>query len=125
MDESDPPVNEINAARIYTKYYSARYSRRSDQLEFNGITCSTLATISTNWQLPEVRLYKLPKKLKSVYHICISSAIKSTEAFDRVGGYRQFSNILVLSVSFILGLKELIELEQLKRLLVRTIGFLI
>ncbi|CDM32646.1 unnamed protein product [Penicillium roqueforti FM164] len=72
---------------------------------------------------PKVRLHELPKKLKSIYYICISSAIKSTEAFDRVGGYRlvvtnifgtaymQFGNILVLSASFILGLKELIELE--------------
>jgi hypothetical protein len=48
----------------------------------------TPATISTHWQPPEVRLHELPKKLKAACYVCISSAIKSTEAFDGVGGHR-------------------------------------
>ncbi|CAG8905510.1 unnamed protein product [Penicillium nalgiovense] len=80
----------------------------------------TPATISTHWQPPEVRLHELPKKLKAACYVCISSAIKSTEAFDG-----QFGNMLVLSATFMSSLKELVEPEQLKRLLVRTIGFLI
>ncbi|CAG8904335.1 unnamed protein product [Penicillium nalgiovense] len=177
-DESDPPANEINAARMRAKYYGARYiihrpllyhvlhyghtGARAGPISQNSMESpafqqlppsmlhssarapsmssdmgSTPAAISTDWQPPEVRLHELPKKLKSACHICISSAIKSTEAFDGVGGHRlvvtnifgtahaQFGNMLVLSASFMSGLKELVEPEQLKRLLVRTIGFLI
>ncbi|OQE64976.1 hypothetical protein PENNAL_c0217G07760, partial [Penicillium nalgiovense] len=123
-DESDPPANEINAARMRAKYYGARGSRRSDQPEFNGITC--IPTIAP--------LYAKHVRSRSEHG---ASAIKSTEAFDGVGGHRlvvtnifgtahaQFGNMLVLSATFMSSLKELVEPEQLKRLLVRTIGFLI
>jgi hypothetical protein len=37
---------------------------------------------------------------------------------------RQFGNMLVLSATYISSLKELVEPEQLKRLLARTIWFL-
>ncbi|KAJ5051290.1 hypothetical protein NUH16_003071 [Penicillium rubens] len=180
-DESDPPANEINAARMRAKYYGARYiihrpllyhvlhyghtgarigpigqnlvespgfqrlppsmlhssARAPSMARMSSDMGSTPAAISTDWQPPEVRLHELPKKPKSACHICISSAIKSTEAFDGVGGHRlvvtnifgtahaQFGNMLVLSASFMSGLKELVEPEQLKSLLVRTIGFLI
>ncbi|OQE64977.1 hypothetical protein PENNAL_c0217G02357, partial [Penicillium nalgiovense] len=36
-DESDPPANEINAARMRAKYYGARCPHRSDRPEFSGI----------------------------------------------------------------------------------------
>ncbi|CAP99930.1 Pc22g26420 [Penicillium rubens Wisconsin 54-1255] len=180
-DESDPPANEINAARMRAKYYGARYiihrpllyhalhyghtgarvspisqtlmeSPTSQQLSpsilhsaarapsmayMSSDMDSTPAAISTHWQPPEVRLHELPKKLKAACYICISSAIKSTEAFDGIGGHRlvvtnifgtahaQFGNMLVLSATFMSCLKELVEPEQLKRLLVRTISFLI
>lgn len=38
---------------------------------------------------------------------------------------RQFGNMLVLSATFMSSLQELVEPEQLRRLLVRTIGFLV
>ncbi|KAJ6125789.1 hypothetical protein N7471_010282 [Penicillium samsonianum] len=179
--ESDPPANEINAARMRAKYYGARYiihrpllyhalhyghtgarvglvgqslvdSPTSQQLSpsilhsgaqdpkmasMSGDMGSMPATVSTDWQPPKVRLQDLPKKLKSACDICIQSAIKSTEAFDGVGGHRlvvtnifgtshaQFGNMLVLSATYMSSLKELVELETLERLLVRTIGFLI
>ncbi|KAJ5791330.1 transcriptional regulator family: Fungal Specific TF [Penicillium psychrosexuale] len=95
------------------------------------------AAVSADWQPPKVRLQDLPRKLKGACDICIKSAIKSTEAFDGVGGHRlvvtnifgtahaQFGNMLVLSATFMSSLNELVEPEQLDRLLVRTIGFLI
>ncbi|KAI1829218.1 transcriptional regulator family: Fungal Specific TF [Penicillium roqueforti] len=180
-DESDPPANEINAARMRAKYYGARYiihrpllyhalhyghtgarvgpigqnlvesptfqqsppsmlhsaARAPSMARMSSDMGSTPAAISTDWQPYGVRLHELPKKLKAACHICIRSAIKSTEAFDGVGGNRlvvtnifgtahaQFGNMLVLSATFTSSLKELVEPEHLKRLLVRTIGFLI
>lgn len=38
---------------------------------------------------------------------------------------RQFGNMLVLSATYVSSLQELVEPEQLERLLVRTIGFLV
>ncbi|KAJ5471515.1 hypothetical protein N7530_008872 [Penicillium desertorum] len=159
-DESDPPANEINAARMRAKYYGARYIIHRPLLYHAlhyghtgarvGPTAQTLVESATLQQSSpstlhsaarapsmEVRLHELPKKLKAACYICIRSAIKSTEAFDGVGGHRlvvtnifgtahaQFGNMLVLSAIFMSSLKELVEPEQLKRLLVRTIGFLI
>ncbi|EKV13385.1 hypothetical protein PDIG_38840 [Penicillium digitatum PHI26] len=180
-EESDPPANEINAARMRAKYYGARYiihrpllyhalhyghtgarvgpvgqsvvdSPTSQQLSpsmlHNAARAlrmarmpsemgSMPAAVSNDWQPPKVRLHDLPKKLKTACQICIASAIKSTEAFDGVGGHRlvvtnifgtahaQFGNMLVLSATFMSSLNELVEPELLDRLLVRTIGFLI
>ncbi|CAG8065411.1 unnamed protein product [Penicillium nalgiovense] len=131
-DESDPPANEINAARMRAKYYGARYiihrpllyhvlhyghtgarvgpisqnsmespafqqlppsmlnmsARNPSMARMSSDMGFTPATISTHWQPPEVRLHELPKKLKAACYVCISSAIKSTEAFDGVGGHR-------------------------------------
>lgn len=38
--------------------------------------------------------------------------------------HSQFGNMLVLSATYMSGLKELVEKDQLDRLLTRTIGFL-
>ncbi|KAJ5264968.1 hypothetical protein N7505_007761 [Penicillium chrysogenum] len=125
-DESDPPANEINAARMRAKYYGARY-----------IIHRPLLYDALHWQEPKVHFHELPEELRAACMICIESAIKSTEAFDGVGGPRlvvtnifgtahaQFGNMLVLSATYISSLKELVEPEQLKRLLARTIWFLI
>ncbi|KAJ6126176.1 transcriptional regulator family: Fungal Specific TF [Penicillium samsonianum] len=179
--ESDPPANEINAARMRAKYYGARYiihrpllyhalhyghtgarvgpvgqslvdsptsQQWSPSMLYSGAQDPTMAcmsgdmgsmpaAVSTDWQPPKVRLQDLPMNLKSACDICIQSAIKSTEAFDGVGGHRllvtnifgtshaQFGNMLVLSATYMSSLKELVEPETLERLLVRTIGFLI
>ncbi|CAG8034452.1 unnamed protein product [Penicillium nalgiovense] len=160
-DESDPPANEINAARMRAKYYGARVgpighnlvesptfqqlhpsmihsaARAPSMARMSSDMGSTPAAISTDGQPHGVRLHELRRKLRAACHICIGSAIKSTEAFDGVGGHRlvvtnifgtahaQFGNMLVLSATFMSSLKELVDSEQLKRLLLRTIGFLI
>ncbi|CAI7640529.1 unnamed protein product [Penicillium glandicola] len=180
-EETDPPANEINAARMRAKYYGARYiihrpllyhalhyghtgarigpvgqslvdsptstqlspsmlhsaSRAPNMARMSSDMGSMPAAVSTDWQPPKVRLHELPKKLKTACDICISSAIKSTEAFDGVGGHRlvvtnifgtahaQFGNMLVLSATYMSSLKELVEEDQLDRLLSRTIGFLV
>ncbi|CAG8066330.1 unnamed protein product, partial [Penicillium nalgiovense] len=136
-DESDPPANEINAARMRAKYYGARAARAPSMARMSSDMGSTPAAISTDGQPHGVRLHELRRKLRAACHICIGSAIKSTEAFDGVGGHRlvvtnifgtahaQFGNMLVLSATFMSSLKELVDSEQLKRLLLRTIGFLI
>ncbi|KAJ5542974.1 hypothetical protein N7461_008977 [Penicillium sp. DV-2018c] len=98
---------------------------------------STPAASSNGWTPPKVRYRDLPKKLKIACEICISSAIKSTEAFDGVGGHRlvvtnifgtahaQFGNMLVLSATYMSPLRELVDEELLERLLRRTINFLL
>ena len=76
-DESDPPANEINAARMRAKYYGARY-----------IIHRPLLYDALHWQEPKVHFHELPEELRAACMICIESAIKSTEAFDGVGGPR-------------------------------------
>ncbi|KAJ9481583.1 hypothetical protein VN97_g11888 [Penicillium thymicola] len=180
-DESDPPANEINAARMRAKYYGARYiihrpllyhalhsghtgarvgpigqflvdSPTSQQLSASMLQSASRAPntacissdvgtmptkVSTDRQPPVVSLHALPNKLKVACELCIQSAIKSTEAFDGVGGNRlivtnifgtahaQFGNMLILSATFMSSLKELVDADQLDRLLTRTICFLI
>lgn len=131
-DESDPPANEINAARMRAKYYGARYiihrpllyhalhyghagarvgpvgqssmdsptsqqmspsmlhnkPRASNMARMSSDMGSTPSASSNGWTPPKVRIKDLPKKLKQACEICISSAVKSTEAFDGVGGHR-------------------------------------
>ncbi|KAJ6168593.1 transcriptional regulator family: Fungal Specific TF [Penicillium chrysogenum] len=158
--ENDPPADEINAARMRAKYYGARYIIHRPLLYHAlhyGYTGARVGPIGkslvdspTSQQLSPsmmhsagrapsmaLRLHELPKKLKTACDICIRSAIKSTEAFDGVGGHRlvvtnifgtahaQFGNMLVLSATYMSSLKELVDQDQLDRLLVRTIGFLI
>ncbi|KAJ6171527.1 hypothetical protein N7470_000594 [Penicillium chermesinum] len=85
---------------------------------------------------PEVKLDDLPSRIRRGCVICVESAIKSTEAFggikDRLvvtnifgTAHAQFGNMLVLAAVYHSGLGELVEGPKLKRLLRRTIKFLI
>ncbi|OQD71222.1 hypothetical protein PENPOL_c001G07584 [Penicillium polonicum] len=126
-----PTSQQLSPSMLHSAARAPKMARMSSKMG------SMPAAVSTDWQPPKVRLHELPKKLKAACHICIQSAIKSTEAFDGVGGHRlvvtnifgtahaQFGNMLVLSATFMSSLQELVEPEQLERLLVRTIGFLV
>jgi hypothetical protein len=94
--ETDGPANEINAARMRAKYYGARYIIHRPLLyhALHNNTCArikvqtTAASLANGWTAPQVQLRTLPKKLQNACKICIDSAIRSTVAFDGVGGHR-------------------------------------
>ncbi|GLA56241.1 hypothetical protein AnigIFM63604_006138 [Aspergillus niger] len=83
------------------------------------------------------RTYReLPMKLRRACKVCIESAIKSTEAFDGIEGrpiltnifgtaHAQFGNMLVISATYKSNLSELVDRNDLERLLKRTIQFLL
>ncbi|KAJ5730310.1 uncharacterized protein N7483_004818 [Penicillium malachiteum] len=88
------------------------------------------------WSPPNVQMRELPQKLRRACKVCVESAILSTEAFDGVEGrlvvtnifgtaHAQFGNMLVLSATYQSFLAELIPRDKLKRLLRRTIRFLL
>ncbi|KAG2411767.1 hypothetical protein HFD88_009323 [Aspergillus terreus] len=79
---------------------------------------------------------ELPTKLRRACKVCIESAIMSTEAFDGIEGrpivtnifgtaHAQFGNMLVLSATYKSNLSELVDRNDLERLLKRTINFLL
>ncbi|KAL2005527.1 hypothetical protein VTN00DRAFT_2738 [Thermoascus crustaceus] len=87
-----------------------------------------------SWPGPTYR--ELTPKLQRACKICINSAILSTEAFDSIKGrpvvtnifgtaHAQFGNMLVLSATYMLSLSELVDRGVLRRLLSRTINFLL
>ncbi|GAB1209616.1 hypothetical protein APSETT445_008397 [Aspergillus pseudonomiae] len=78
----------------------------------------------------------LPTKLRRACKVCIDSAILSTVAFDGIKGrpvvtnifgtaHAQFGNMLVLSATYMSSLSELVDRNELERLLKRTINFLL
>ncbi|KKK19745.1 hypothetical protein AOCH_006820 [Aspergillus ochraceoroseus] len=79
----------------------------------------------------------LPTKLRRACKVCVDSAILSTEAFDGIQNSRpvvtnifgtahaQFGNMLVLSTTYMSHLSELVDRNDLERLLKRTIAFLL
>ncbi|KAE8145200.1 hypothetical protein BDV25DRAFT_133996 [Aspergillus avenaceus] len=78
----------------------------------------------------------LPTKLRRACKVCIDSAIASTLAFDGIEGrpvvtnifgtaHAQFGNMLVLSATYMSSLSELVDRNELERLLRRTIKFLL
>ncbi|KAE8353071.1 C6 finger domain protein [Aspergillus coremiiformis] len=78
----------------------------------------------------------LPPKLRRACKVCIDSAILSTVAFDGIKGrpvvtnifgtaHAQFGNMLVLSATYMSSLSELVDRNELERLLKRTINFLL
>ncbi|KAL4889784.1 hypothetical protein BDV59DRAFT_204975 [Aspergillus ambiguus] len=79
---------------------------------------------------------ELPAKLRRACKVCVDSAIMSTEAFDGIEGrpvvtnifgtaHAQFGNMLVLSATYMSSLSELVDRNDLERLLKRTINFLL
>ncbi|KAL1967833.1 hypothetical protein VTN77DRAFT_2522 [Rasamsonia byssochlamydoides] len=85
---------------------------------------------------PGVAFKDLHVKLQRWCRICIESAIQSTEAFDGIKGrlivtnifgtaHAQFGNMLVLSATYMSSLSELVDRNELRRLLQRTINFLL
>ncbi|KAL3437192.1 hypothetical protein BDV09DRAFT_23551 [Aspergillus tetrazonus] len=78
----------------------------------------------------------LPPKIRRACGLCVQSAIQSTIAFDGVKGrpvvtnifgtaHAQFGNMLVLSTTYLSHLQELVDRNDLERLLRRTIAFLL
>ncbi|KAJ5232717.1 hypothetical protein N7468_005673 [Penicillium chermesinum] len=97
-----------------------------------------MATTSfpNGWTRPKVKLDDLPSKLRRACVVCVDSAIKSTEAFDGIKdrlvvtnifgtAHAQFGNMLVLAATYHSELRELVEGPKFKRLLRRTIKFLL
>ncbi|CAG7954855.1 unnamed protein product [Penicillium olsonii] len=112
-------------------------SRSAEMSRMPSDMGSTLPVSLVNgWTPPKVHPRDLPKKLRLACKICIESAILSTEAFDGVVGHRlvvtnifgtahaQFGNMLVLSATYMSGLREMVDAKILERLLKRTIAFL-
>ncbi|KAJ5707323.1 hypothetical protein N7488_007124 [Penicillium malachiteum] len=100
------------------------------------ITNSFNPDFPNGWSPPDVHMRELPPKLLRACKVCVDSAILSTEAFDGVEGrlvvtnifgtaHAQFGNMLVLSATYQSFLSDLIPRETLKRLLRRTIKFLL
>ncbi|KAE8421465.1 hypothetical protein BDV36DRAFT_304945 [Aspergillus pseudocaelatus] len=78
----------------------------------------------------------LPTKLRRACKVCIDSAMLSTVAFDGINGrpvvtnifgtaHAQFGNMLVLSATYMSSLSELVDRNELEKLLKRTINFLL
>ncbi|KAB8253919.1 C6 finger domain protein [Aspergillus pseudonomiae] len=78
----------------------------------------------------------LPTKLQRACKVCIDSAMLSTVAFDGINGrpvvtnifgtaHAQFGNMLVLSATYMSSLSELVDRNELEKLLKRTIDFLL
>ncbi|OJJ51851.1 hypothetical protein ASPSYDRAFT_63108 [Aspergillus sydowii CBS 593.65] len=78
----------------------------------------------------------LPQKLRRACKVCLLSAVRSTEAFDAIKGrpvvtnifgtaHAQFGNMLVLSTVYMSHLTDLVDRNELERLLRRTIAFLL
>ncbi|KAL4778400.1 hypothetical protein BJX76DRAFT_144652 [Aspergillus varians] len=78
----------------------------------------------------------LPQKLRRACKVCLVSAVRSTEAFDAIKGrpvvtnifgtaHAQFGNMLVLSTAYMSHLTDLVNRNELERLLRRTIAFLL
>ncbi|PGH06673.1 hypothetical protein AJ79_06457 [Helicocarpus griseus UAMH5409] len=85
-------------------------------------------------QQPTIK--SLDSKVHKACQACIDSAIQSTIAFDRIQGrpivtnifgtaHAQFGNMLVLSATYMSPLSQLVERNTLKKLLDRTIRFLL
>ncbi|OJK03368.1 hypothetical protein ASPACDRAFT_49574 [Aspergillus aculeatus ATCC 16872] len=78
----------------------------------------------------------LQPKMRRACKVCIDSAMLSTEAFDGIEGrpvvtnifgtaHAQFGNMLVLSATYMSSLSELVDRNDLERLMKRTIRFLL
>ncbi|OJJ67456.1 hypothetical protein ASPBRDRAFT_343320 [Aspergillus brasiliensis CBS 101740] len=85
---------------------------------------------------PGLAYRDLNPKLRRACKVCIDSAILSTEAFDGIKtrpvvtnifgtAHAQFGNMLVLSATYMSSLSELVDRNDLDRLLKRTIRFLL
>ncbi|CAI7635289.1 unnamed protein product [Penicillium bialowiezense] len=130
---ADSP-NASQSSPSLTQKSTGRSSHMSRMPSDMGSTLP--ASLAKDWTPPNVILRDLPKKLRLACKICIDSAISSTEAFDGVVGHRlvvtnifgtahaQFGNMLVLSATYMSGLRELVSETVLERLLKRTISFL-
>lgn len=84
---------------------------------------------------PTVKLESLNPQIQQACTHCIRAAVQSTIAFDGIQGrpiltnifgtaHAQFGNMLVLSATYMSGLRQLIERDELEMLLKRTIRFL-
>ncbi|KAL8786662.1 MAG: hypothetical protein Q9195_008116 [Heterodermia aff. obscurata] len=139
--DDDEPASNINAARLRAKYYGASYIIHRPFLRYalEHEIFSETASPGSMGPPHAMTHFERDQILKSC-KTCVSAAIQSTIAFDRVmdkerlivtnifgTAHAQFGNILVLSATFksrSLVLSRLITPEKLDRLFERTITFL-
>ncbi|KAE8155544.1 hypothetical protein BDV40DRAFT_118323 [Aspergillus tamarii] len=92
--------------------------------------------MGTTYRSASVPHCELPTKLRNACKVCVDSAIQSTVAFDGIKGrpvmtnifgtsHAQFGNMLVLSATYMSNISELVDRDELERLLKRTINFLL
>ncbi|KAB8212820.1 hypothetical protein BDV33DRAFT_210814 [Aspergillus novoparasiticus] len=144
--DTDPPSEDINVARLRAKYYSVRYIIHRPLLyhvlhnygHFGLRTSSSgpPSDMGTTYRSASVPHGELPTKLRNACKVCVDSAILSTVAFDGIKGrpvmtnifgtsHAQFGNMLVLSAAYMSNISELVDRDELERLLKRTINFLL
>ncbi|KAB8212798.1 hypothetical protein BDV33DRAFT_231553 [Aspergillus novoparasiticus] len=130
---SDGPSTEATAT-------ATSESQQASPSAHHGQGATDMAGLSSNIgpasRAAGVAYRDLPKKLQRACKVCIDSAILSTVAFDRIKGrpvvtnifgtaHAQFGNMLVLSATYKSSLSELVDRDELERLLKRTINFLL
>ncbi|KAF7590269.1 hypothetical protein BBP40_003107 [Aspergillus hancockii] len=130
---SDDPPTEATAMT------SSKSQRVSSSLSHSQ-SATNMARLSSDMGpasgLTGVAHRDLPIKLRRACKVCIDSAMLSTVAFDGVKGrpvvtnifgtaHAQFGNMLVLSATYMSSLSELVDRNELERLLKRTINFLL
>lgn len=107
-EETDPPATDINAARLRAKYYGGQYvilrpflylAVHEIELPPNAPISALSSQHSSPAAMADVNLVNLDNDQMQVLDIaqkCLSSAIQSTIAFDRVGAtgglYRPFED---------------------------------
>ncbi|KAI9045240.1 inositol polyphosphate multikinase [Aspergillus affinis] len=139
-------------SRVYRLYYALHCMGQSNA-PISSVDCRTTPVAGTEASGPksqDISLHMTHSQIATCMErlssdmgpartdcrVCIESAIKSTEAFDGIEGrpiitnifgtaHAQFGNILVLSATYISHLSELIDRNDLERLLRRTINFLL
>ncbi|PYH63207.1 putative C6 finger domain protein [Aspergillus vadensis CBS 113365] len=110
-------------------------ARLSSDVGTMGRSAPTPTPVPTGSR-PALAYRDLNPKLRRACKVCIDSAILSTEAFDGIKGrpvvtnifgtaHAQFGNMLVLSATYMSSLSELVDRNDLDRLLKRTIRFLL
>ncbi|KAK2762120.1 hypothetical protein FQN54_001127 [Arachnomyces sp. PD_36] len=120
-EDTDPPSEYINTARMRAKYYGASYITNRPLLQHALLQATAFK--------------KMDPKVQEACRICVDSAIRSTTAFDGIKGklivtnifgtaHAQFGNLLVLSATYMSNLSKLVDRDQLRYLLRRTIAFL-
>ncbi|KAH8425600.1 putative C6 finger domain protein [Aspergillus melleus] len=140
--DSLPPVDSptappLSGSKSQQVSPSMTHSQRASNMVRLGSDLGTMGRNSVSSAPGRSITYRdLPTKLRRACKVCVDSAILSTEAFDGIEGrpvvtnifgtaHAQFGNMLVLSATYMSNLTELVDRNDLERLLKRTIAFLL